>query len=423
MKLKSEHKLNGELGRYFSMLKGSFKPLEPDSAILYRKSIVEGEIMDIVILLLIMMTVGAVIGGFTNSLAIKMLFRPYKPVYIGKWRVPFTPGLIPKRREELARQLGLMVVNHLLTAESLKAKFLNTEKEKALTTWLQKESSKVFQIDDSVETVLKRFDLESPVPYLERTMDSWIEGQYEQLKERYMFLTLRETLPVQWQERLDRKVTTVSTYILEKGEDYFSSEEGKEKVQTMIDDFLKTRGTLGSMVQMVMGNTSLADKVQPEIIKFLKHPGTHDILEQVLHKEWEKVKDWQWERAFSIVTDRDLVIRLQGLLKERMNLNEWMDKPFGSVIQPLENRLIEDLIPKASSKAKDILIERIEDILAKMKLQEIVREQVDSFEVSRLEELVLGISRREFKMITYLGALLGGLIGLVQGVFVYLTGL
>ncbi|WP_404408544.1 DUF445 domain-containing protein [Jeotgalibacillus malaysiensis] len=383
----------------------------------------EGEIMDIVILLLIMMTVGAVIGGFTNSLAIKMLFRPYKPVYIGKWRVPFTPGLIPKRREELARQLGLMVVNHLLTAESLKAKFLNTEKEKALTAWLQKEGSKVFQIDDSVETVLKRFDLESPVPYLERTMDSWIEGQYEQLKEKYMFLTLRETLPVQWQERLDRKVTTVSTYILEKGEDYFASEEGKEKVQTMIDDFLKTRGTLGSMVQMVMGNTSLADKVQPEIIKFLKHPGTHDILEQVLHKEWEKVKDWQWERAFSIVTDRDLVIRLQGLLKERMNLNEWMDKPFGSVIQPLESRLIEDLIPKASSKAKDILIERIEGILAKMKLQEIVREQVDSFEVSRLEELVLGISRREFKMITYLGALLGGLIGLVQGVFVYLTGL
>ncbi|MDZ5713090.1 DUF445 domain-containing protein [Jeotgalibacillus haloalkalitolerans] len=379
--------------------------------------------MDIVILLLIMMTVGAIIGGFTNSLAIKMLFRPYKPVYIGKWRVPFTPGLIPKRREELARQLGLMVVNHLLTAESLKAKFLNSEKERALTAWLQKEGSKVFQIDDSVETVLKRFDLESPVPYLERTMDGWIEGQYEQLKEKYMFLTLRETLPVQWQERLDRKVTTVSTYILEKGEDYFASEEGKEKVQTMIDDFLKTRGTLGSMVQMVMGNTSLADKVQPEIIKFLKHPGTHDILEQVLHKEWEKVKDWQWERAFSIVTDRDLIIRLQGVLKERMNLNEWMGKPFGSVIQPLENRLIEDLIPKASSKAKDILIERIEDILAKMKLQEIVREQVDSFEVSRLEELVLGISKREFKMITYLGALLGGLIGLIQGAFVLLTGL
>ncbi|MFB1081453.1 DUF445 domain-containing protein [Jeotgalibacillus sp. JSM ZJ347] len=379
--------------------------------------------MDIVILLFIMMTVGAVIGGFTNSLAIKMLFRPYKPVYIGKWRVPFTPGLIPKRREELARQLGLMVVNHLLTAESLKAKFLNTEKEKALTAWLQKEGSKVFSIDDSVEQVLHRFDLESPVPYLERTMDDWIEGQYEQLKEKYMFLTLRETLPEQWQTRLDKKVTTVSTYILEKGEDYFASEEGKEKVQTMIDDFLKTRGTLGSMVQMVMGNTSLADKVQPEIIKFLKHPGTHDILEQVLHKEWEKVKDWQWERAFSIVTDRDLVIRLQGLLKERMNLNEWMNKPFGSVIQPLESRLIEDLIPKVSSKAKDILIERIEGILAKMKLQEIVREQVDSFEVSRLEELVLGISKREFKMITYLGALLGGLIGLVQGFFVLLTGL
>lgn len=43
---------------------------------------------------------GAIIGGFTNHLAIKMLFRPHRPIYIGKFQVPFTPGLIPKRRDE-----------------------------------------------------------------------------------------------------------------------------------------------------------------------------------------------------------------------------------------------------------------------------------------------------------------------------------
>ena len=51
---------------------------------------------------------GAIIGGFTNHLAIKMLFRPHRPIYIGKFQVPFTPGLIPKRRDELAVQLGKM---------------------------------------------------------------------------------------------------------------------------------------------------------------------------------------------------------------------------------------------------------------------------------------------------------------------------
>ena len=39
--------------------------------------------------------IGGVIGYITNDLAIKMLFRPYKAVYIGAWRVPFTPGIVP----------------------------------------------------------------------------------------------------------------------------------------------------------------------------------------------------------------------------------------------------------------------------------------------------------------------------------------
>ena len=57
--------------------------------------------------------------GYTNHLAIKMLFRPHRPIYIGKFQVPFTPGLIPKRRDELAVQLGKMVVEHLLTPEGI----------------------------------------------------------------------------------------------------------------------------------------------------------------------------------------------------------------------------------------------------------------------------------------------------------------
>ncbi|WP_152602441.1 DUF445 domain-containing protein, partial [Planococcus sp. CAU13] len=72
-----------------------------------------------------MALIGALIGGFTNFIAIKMLFRPYKTMYIGKWRVPFTPGLIPKRRDELSTQLGRTIVQHLLTPETFKKRFLN----------------------------------------------------------------------------------------------------------------------------------------------------------------------------------------------------------------------------------------------------------------------------------------------------------
>ena len=61
--------------------------------------------------------------------------------------------------------------------------------------------------------------------------------------------------------------------------------------------------------------------------------------------------------------------------------------------------------------------------LRKLKIDDMVREQVDTFPVAVLEDLVLGISKREFKMITVLGALLGGVIGIVQGLIVFATNL
>lgn len=63
--------------------------------------------------------IGALIGYCTNYIAVKMLFRPFKPVYIGKFQLPFTPGIIPKRKPALASAVGKAVGNSLLRAEDL----------------------------------------------------------------------------------------------------------------------------------------------------------------------------------------------------------------------------------------------------------------------------------------------------------------
>jgi len=62
---------------------------------------------------------GAFIGYITNYLAIKMLFRPFEEKRIFGIRVPFTPGLIPKRRKEIASAIGETIEKHLLTKENL----------------------------------------------------------------------------------------------------------------------------------------------------------------------------------------------------------------------------------------------------------------------------------------------------------------
>ncbi|MFW5801792.1 MAG: DUF445 family protein [Spirochaeta sp.] len=62
---------------------------------------------------------GAVIGYITNALAIRMLFRPLRAYHIGRLRIPFTPGIIPRQRERLAESIANMVGATLLTPDTL----------------------------------------------------------------------------------------------------------------------------------------------------------------------------------------------------------------------------------------------------------------------------------------------------------------
>ena len=66
--------------------------------------------------------VGAIIGYFTNWLAIKMLFRPLKPVYVGRFKLPFTPGILPRERLRLSDSVGETVSRELLTPEVFKTR-------------------------------------------------------------------------------------------------------------------------------------------------------------------------------------------------------------------------------------------------------------------------------------------------------------
>lgn len=69
--------------------------------------------------------VGGVIGYITNDLAIRMLFRPRKTVYIGKFHVPFTPGLIPSQQGNIAKSIGEVISTQLLNEETLRQTLLS----------------------------------------------------------------------------------------------------------------------------------------------------------------------------------------------------------------------------------------------------------------------------------------------------------
>ena len=85
--------------------------------------------------------IGAVIGYFTNFIAVKMLFFPHHEVYFLGHRVPFTPGAIPKGKPRLAKAVGRVVGTELVTKEDIKAKLLGGDIEARITGAITQELS------------------------------------------------------------------------------------------------------------------------------------------------------------------------------------------------------------------------------------------------------------------------------------------
>ncbi len=85
--------------------------------------------------------VGGIIGYFTNDIAIRMLFRPYKVKYFLGRRIPFTPGLIPRNQERLAKRISDTIMGSLLTPDELQKlarRLLQTERVQGALLWLLK---------------------------------------------------------------------------------------------------------------------------------------------------------------------------------------------------------------------------------------------------------------------------------------------
>lgn len=93
---------------------------------------------------IIMTTVGALIGWLTNVIAIKLLFRPIEPI-----KLPLLPfsfqGLMPKRRNEIAKSIGETVQNELLSIEEIMDELIEGMDKTEIIKMLQSYVSKIVE--------------------------------------------------------------------------------------------------------------------------------------------------------------------------------------------------------------------------------------------------------------------------------------
>ena len=288
--------------------------------------------------------IGGVIGYFTNYIAVKMLFRPLKPVKIGGRTLPFTPGIIPKGKPRLAKALGKAVGEKLLTREDLRKMLLSGEVKDKILDGVVKGIQEVQHSQDSLETFLEQY----------MTVED-----YEAMRGRLEdFITEKINHGL---EQLD-----VGKIIAEEG-----AKEIREKFQgTMVSMFLKddlirsVAGPIGNKVGEYIRENG-RDKIHPIVVG------------EIAAAESRPICQWF----------------------ENIPLGE---EKIRQLAEKIYTRLAEE---KAGELAESLHIERI------------VEEKVNQMDVLEVEEVLLGIMKKELNAVVNLGAVIGFVIGLLNLLF------
>ncbi|MDW8798412.1 DUF445 family protein [Staphylococcus pseudoxylosus] len=367
------------------------------------------------LIIIFMMIIGALIGGVTNVIAVKMLFHPFKTYYIFNKRVPFTPGLIPKRRAEIADKIGQVIEEHLLTESMIQSKLNATATRTAIEEVVQKQIEKLKEDRTSFDYLAKKVDIDIAQlanEKIERVMSEKLELFYYD----HSNTPIAQLIPEDIEKSLDSKVEAVPELLFDRARVYLKSEKGASDIASMLDTFFNEKGKIVGLLQMFMTKESIADRIQHELIRLTNHPKAKVIANQIIENEYTTFKSKQLSEVLNEQQFQSFKTSVTDLAIGYMDINNMATKPLNNLMP----NFIGFLENKVSQKLTNVIIENtskhISPIMKKVNLRQMVEQQINTFDLAYIEKLIIDIANKELKLIMLLGFLLGGIIGLLQGV-------
>ena len=148
--------------------------------------------MNKIFIILILSLVGGIIGWLTNILAIKLMFRPINPIKIPILNIEIL-GLIPKRKNEIAENIGEVVATELLSIDDLiNESFSEEDKENLILTAKEKIKS---VINAKITLIPMPFRMMA-TPYIDKIVDNEVGPMIENMGED-LLLKIKDKVNIQ----------------------------------------------------------------------------------------------------------------------------------------------------------------------------------------------------------------------------------
>ncbi|MDB2069571.1 DUF445 family protein [Clostridium perfringens] len=180
---------------------------------------------------------------------------------------------------------------------------------------------------------------------------------------------------------------------------------GEEKLQVISDALgdkiskkLNTEENIDSIISKLNCKISSFNSYE-EIIKVLFNDYENILIDNIDSMISQIVNNNQLSGEISKIIEKVFDKFLQNSLNDICYNKQNLENSIMSILDNLYN----DFVENKSAKVLEIV-----------DISSIVEEQINAFEVDYAEEIIIGIANKELKAITWLGALLGGILGILS---------
>lgn len=147
--------------------------------------------------------IGAGIGYITNWIAVKMMFRPLHPIILGKFTLPFTPGIIPRNQSKLAESIGNTISNNLLTDDDFKKVLLSDDIKNNIISSINNYLNSLSKNQNSINSLICNYIEESKYINIMNTIEVNISNSiYNTVLEANLGTLISEQIEIAAKEKL-----------------------------------------------------------------------------------------------------------------------------------------------------------------------------------------------------------------------------
>ena len=394
--------------------------------------------------------VGGVIGYFTNDLAIKMLFRPYRPYYLFKRRLPLTPGLIPSNQGRLAQRIADTIMGSLLTPEELEnlaRRLLQTERTQQAIKWLLKlaldqvQSRNQARTAEIVGKVLEDL-LGNSLPRLLRVWarrEDFLQAQFDQVFDQVLleFQLLPEqaqqlsnwllisVLPPDTLRRLlidfltDRNIQVIDEIFRSRTSgtywvvaNLFGVRNALVRLRSFcIDERQVTNTRIAELIEALNVNARLQEVLQQLTLQNLPVSTVRELRRTVR----ETVRGYVQTLGPELLQGLSSTVNWQMLATQLLSRLQ-NSRAINASLEPVSEELAL-ILERYLEKDLESLVAQVIPILD---IDQVIIDRVNATNPRDLEVAIQGIVRSELQAIVNLGGALGFVIGSLQSIFFYL---